>query len=216
VRRVSEAPANAQELERERDLDRFLTFVDAIVAIAITLLVLPLAELPAELADGESVGHLLREHLGEIGAFALSFYVIAGRWQSQHRSVSPLLRGSTRITWLLMFWTFTIVVLPFPTALVAEAAEDPATKVFYLGTMIASTLTTAAVRREVEKHPELTDGTTVASALRTATTPAVMLVALVLMLVFPQAEYWPMFLLVVDGRIAHLIERAHARKQAAS
>ena len=32
------------EREWERDLDRFLTFVDAVVAIAITLLVLPLAE----------------------------------------------------------------------------------------------------------------------------------------------------------------------------
>ena len=30
--------------ERHRDLDRLLTFVDAVVAIAITLLVLPLAE----------------------------------------------------------------------------------------------------------------------------------------------------------------------------
>ena len=31
--------------ERSRDLERLITFVDAIVAIAITLLVLPLAEL---------------------------------------------------------------------------------------------------------------------------------------------------------------------------
>jgi uncharacterized membrane protein len=29
---------------RERDLERLLTFIDAVVAIAITLLVLPLAE----------------------------------------------------------------------------------------------------------------------------------------------------------------------------
>jgi len=38
--------------ERERDLDRLLTFVDAIVAIAITLLVLPLlAEVDEGLAE---------------------------------------------------------------------------------------------------------------------------------------------------------------------
>ena len=38
--------------ERERGLDRVLTFVDAVVAIAITLLVLPLAELAPEVGDG--------------------------------------------------------------------------------------------------------------------------------------------------------------------
>ena len=33
-----------EQAERTRDLERFVTFIDAIVAIAITLLVLPLVE----------------------------------------------------------------------------------------------------------------------------------------------------------------------------
>jgi uncharacterized membrane protein len=208
------AETSVELTERERDLDRLLTFVDAIVAIAITLLVLPLAELPGDLEDGQSVAELLREHTWEIAAFVLSFYVIAQRWQSQHVSVSPLLRGSPRIASLLMVWTFTIVVLPFPTALVATDGDDPTTKVLYVGTMIVSTLAMAAVRREVELHPELTDGTAPPSALRTALTPAGMLLALVLMLVFPAASYWPMLILVVDGRVAHAIDRAHQRRTA--
>lgn len=199
--------------ERERDLDRFLTFVDAIVAIAITLLVLPLAELPGELRDGESVSHLLRDHLAELGAFVLSFYVIAGRWQSQHRSVSPLLRGDNRVTALLMCWTFTIVVLPFPTALVAEDADDPVTKAFYVGTMIVGSLTVAALRWEIVRHPELTDGTPPASVLRATLTPLVMAIALAWMLLSPGADYYPMLLLAVDGRIAHLLERALVRRR---
>ena len=60
--------------ERDRGLDRFLTFVDAVVAIAITLLVLPLADLAPEVGDG-SVTDLLREHDNEILAFFLSFLV---------------------------------------------------------------------------------------------------------------------------------------------
>jgi uncharacterized membrane protein len=213
VRRVGE-PASEQTLERdrERDLDRLLTFVDAIVAIAITLLVLPLAELPGELADGEPVGDLLRDHLAELGAFVLSFYVIAGRWFNQHTSVSPLLRGSNRITLLLMFWTFTIVLLPFPSALVAEAPDDAVTKVLYVGTMVVSTFTMAAVRREVRLHPELTDGTAPPSTLHSVFTPAAMLLALALMLLFPDLGYWPMLLLLVDGRAAHLAERVRARR----
>jgi uncharacterized membrane protein len=204
--------------ERHRDLERLLTFVDAVVAIAITLLVLPLAELPADLHGGESVGRLLQGHAGEIGAFALSFYVIAARWQSQQASVSPLIKANSRILALLMLWTFTIVVLPFPTALVAEAADDPVTKTFYIGTMITSTLAVAAIRREVQRHPELTDGSPPASVLRSLLTPAVMAVALGLMLLIPHSGYWPMLLLLVDGRLTHLAERwwnaRHAHREA--
>ena len=123
--------------ERDRNFDRLLTFVDAIVAIAITLLVLPLVELAPEIRDGGDVGDLLRDHSDELWAFALSFYVIARIWLSQHHAVAPLLAGNPRITVLLIAWTFTIVVLPFPTSLVASAGGQAPTKVLYVGTMAA-------------------------------------------------------------------------------
>ena len=47
-RASGEAGDRATGQERERDLERFLTFVDAVVAIAITLLVLPLVEISQE------------------------------------------------------------------------------------------------------------------------------------------------------------------------
>ena len=50
------------DIERERDLDRFLTFIDAIVAIAITLLVLPLVELTADIDEYDSVARPARDH----------------------------------------------------------------------------------------------------------------------------------------------------------
>ncbi len=124
-------------VDRERDLDRFLTFIDAIVAIAITLLVLPLAEAATEVGEG-SVGDLLRENDDKLLAFFLSFLVIAQLWMSQHHIVSGLVVQNTLVTRLLLAWTLTIVLLPFPTALVAEVSDDPATKVLYIGTMALS------------------------------------------------------------------------------
>ena len=43
--------------ERSRDFERLLTFVDAIVAIAITLLVLPLVDVVAGLKDHFEINH---------------------------------------------------------------------------------------------------------------------------------------------------------------
>ncbi len=53
--------AAAPQRERSRDVERFVTFLDAIAAIAITLLVLPLVELTGELSGDVEIGELLRE-----------------------------------------------------------------------------------------------------------------------------------------------------------
>ena len=99
--------------ERERDLERLLTFVDAVVAIAITLLVLPLAEVARDVRTGQ-VADLLREHADDLVGFTLSFAVIARLWIAQHAIVSTLVRQNGVVLRLLLTWTFTIVFLPSP------------------------------------------------------------------------------------------------------
>jgi uncharacterized membrane protein len=196
--------------ERERELDRLLTFVDAIVAIAITLLVLPLVELAPEVHDAD-VGDVLREHAEELWAFALSFYVIARIWLSQHHAVAPLVLGHRRITSLLLAWTFTIVVLPFPTALVASAGDQALTKVLYVGTMAVSILVIAGVRAVVRNHPELTDGTPYRGPLGGVLTAALLLVALVVMVAVPATSYFPILVLVLEGPVQRGVEALRNR-----
>ena len=199
--------AEDAKAERERDLDRLLTFVDAIVAIAITLLVLPLAELATHADDYDTVGSLLREHSEELWSFVLSFYVIARLWMSQHHAVSPLLVGNTRIVGLLIAWTFTIVVVPFPTSLVAVSGHDAVTKVLYVGTMATSIGIIGLLRVEIGRHPELTDGTPYAGPVGGLVTAGLMLLALMLMLTVPSTSYFPMLLLVLDGPLLRLVDR---------
>lgn len=189
-----------QQRERERDLERFLTLVDAIVAIAVTLLVLPLVELTSDAGEFDTVGELLNDNSPQLWSFALSFYVIAQLWFGQHYAVGPLLRGDRRITTLLTLWAFTIVVLPFPTALVASPGGDEAiTKVIYVGTMAVSVLLVAAVRLEIRRHPELTDGTPDDATSDGLVTAGLMLLALGVMVLFPGLSYYPMLLLVLGG-----------------
>ena len=142
--------------ERERDVERLLTFVDAVVAIAITLLVLPLAEVGREVQDGEVAG-LLREHVDDIVGFVLSFGVIARLWLAQHRIVSCLVRQNAVVVHLLLVWTFTIVVLPFPTALIAATSHDTLARVLYIGTMTVSSATLALIARAIDRERTLRD-----------------------------------------------------------
>jgi uncharacterized membrane protein len=184
------------DLERDRDLDRFLTFVDAVVAIAITLLVLPLAELAPELGQ-RSVTELLREHKSELLGFFLSFAVIARLWLAQHDTVSSLVRQDRFVVRILLLWLLTIVILPFPTALVAEAGEQAATKTFYIGTMAVSSLLLTLVAWRMNRVPSIRDRDPGPDPMLAVGTVVAFLLALVITLALPATGYWPLLLLVL-------------------
>jgi hypothetical protein len=77
--------------KREASVERIILFSDCVLAIAITLLILPLTEIhPAEHA---TLADTVVEHSAELAAFALSFAVIAQRFRKGQR-----LDGLSRIS----------------------------------------------------------------------------------------------------------------------
>lgn len=209
---MSDMRADPLANERERDLERLLTFVDAIVAIAITLLVLPLADAAGELRRGGSAADLVSDNTGQIGAFFLSFLVIANLWLAQHRVLRPVVAAGDRLTRLLLLWALTIVVLPFPTALVAghDAGDQATTKLLYIGTMAASSLVLSLVCLEIRRHAALRDSQDVPDVVRAFATFAAFVVVLALMLAIPVLSYWPLLLLFLPDRLVALWRRRQA------
>jgi uncharacterized membrane protein len=199
------------ELERERDLDRFLTFIDAIVAIAITLLVLPLVELTSDIGEFDTVGDLLDERQTQIWAFLLSFVVIARLWFVQHQSVRHVLRYHGRVAHLLMLWVLTIVFLPFPTALVATSGSSDLTKVLYIGSMVVSTAVLALLEAFLVRHPELTDGDDDSDPVDGVANVVLLLAALGLTIAIPATSYFPLLLLLVADPVADGWRRLRGR-----
>jgi TMEM175 potassium channel family protein len=197
--------------ERERDLDRLITFIDAVVAIAITLLVLPLVDLVPELRTDSSVADLLSGHRAELGGFLLSFAVISSLWFSQHAVMSSVIAQSTAVSRLLMLWTLTVVILPFPTALVAEEGSQPATKVFYVGTMALSSLCIALIAEVVGRDRSLRETDQAPDPLHAWLTTAGFAVALGLTLVVPDLSYWPLLVLLPAGPATRLWRRVLPR-----
>jgi uncharacterized membrane protein len=197
-----------QARERDRALDRYLTFIDAVVAIAITLLVLPLTELGADLGEDESVAHLLHEHQAAIWTFLLSFVVVANLWFGQHRALRSLVDLNGAVSRSLLVWVLTIVMLPFFTELVAEAADDPTTKLLYFGAIVIATGCVAVVETSMSRHPEITDGGRAPHVGRAWTTVALLVAAAALTLAVPALSYWPLLLLRADNVVLAVRRRA--------
>ncbi|WP_329459717.1 TMEM175 family protein [Streptomyces sp. NBC_01497] len=85
---VSEEPVEpaGEAVVEARSAERLMLFTDAVAAIAITLLILPLVDIVPEAAhDHVHARDVIGDHLDQVGSFALSFLVIARLWLVHHR-----------------------------------------------------------------------------------------------------------------------------------
>jgi uncharacterized membrane protein len=139
-----------------RGLDRLVFFTDAVTAIAITLLVLPLVDSVTEAAHaGLSAEQFIGNNVAAIAGFALSFLVIARLWLAHHSTFEHVGSYSRPLLLLNLFWAFTVVVLPLPTEMVSQFRTSSVTVGVYIGTMAASSLTLTALTLLIRKHPQL-------------------------------------------------------------
>jgi uncharacterized membrane protein len=197
----------------ERGLDRLVTFLDAVVAIAITLLVLPLIEVLAE-DRGADLGLVLSDNLGQFGAFALSFVVIARLWLAHHAIVESVGGYDVLFLWLNLFWTFTIVLLPFATQVIAEFGTDRLSVGLYIGTILASSSATTALVLLLRRRAPLRRHGVSAADVDVAPSGVVtglLALALLLGVVFQPVNFYAMFLLFLSGPAERLVHRVRAQ-----
>ncbi|WP_438354823.1 TMEM175 family protein [Microbacterium sp. CJ88] len=111
------AEAEAEEL-RTYSAERAKAFIDAVVAIAMTLLILPLMEGVTAAADADKgAAAWVQEHQGQLISFVLSFVIIAMFWMNHHRLFAVVERVTTGLLWITMAWLLSIVWLPVATAM---------------------------------------------------------------------------------------------------
>ncbi|GAA4777994.1 TMEM175 family protein [Actinomycetospora chlora] len=185
--------------------ERLLAFSDGVVAIALTLLILPLAELVPEAEEPTRSGWvIITDNLAPIGSFVLSFVVIARFWAAHHRVFDAARRVSPALVWVNTAWLFTVVVLPFPTEMVGAFEDDPFTLRFYVLTLFVSSallsVMTVMVRRSLVTH-----GHGAPRHVETGSTASLFLVVFVVTLVAPQWGYYPLLLLFATGPVERLL-----------
>ena len=72
-------------------------FTDAVVAIALTLLILPLMESVSEAPEQGDTAVWFEHHSTQVLSFAMSFLLIAVFWLSHHRLFDPVARATQRL-----------------------------------------------------------------------------------------------------------------------
>lgn len=198
-----------------RGFERLITFADAVVAIALTLLVLPLVEIAGQVREGESVGRVISDHRDQVTAFVISFVVIWGLWTLHHRTMEYFDGYDAAIMRLTLLWLFTIVVLPFTTQLLNSEAYAHGAVTVYIGVLLVSSLSLLGMSWRGRRHrelladrPEVDDWI---NAPRSLTTVGILLVAFVLSIAVPSVGTWPLLALLFTDAIDRVVLRIQER-----
>jgi uncharacterized membrane protein len=130
--------------------DRLTMFVDAVIAIALTLLALDL-----RVPTGDTTSAMFASvlaHRGEYLAFVLSFVVIAAHWRAHHDIFRHVGSLSGRLTSLTLVWLFMQVLMPFATrVIIADGAFAPRFSLYAIVQVLASA-TLALIIREIRRE----------------------------------------------------------------
>ncbi len=185
-------------------VERAKAFVDAVVAIAMTLLILPLMESVAGLAVRPgSTARWFVEHQDQLISFVLSFAIIGMFWINHHRLFAHVRGVSVGLLWVTMAWLLSIVWLPVATALSGQmASTDVLVKAVYIGSMVLTSLLSLGTRLYLRSHPVLFDvpvGELLSGMSVDLSMITLFLLALVLAVAVPATQYYPLFLMALSG-----------------
>jgi uncharacterized membrane protein len=142
---------------------RLEAFCDGVFAIALTLLIIDIKIPSSEKIDSTNNFWLALKHiLPSIFAFLLSFTIILITWVNHHGVLKLVNKSSASFIYANGFVLFTVVFLPFPTALVGEYLltdhSSPAV-ILYVSTLAFQALgwillTTAALKNQLAKDEQ--------------------------------------------------------------
>ncbi len=199
-----------------RPVERLVFFTDAVVAIAMTLLILPLLESVSEAArDGLTTSEYLAEHDGQLIAFTLSFVIIATFWRSHDRLFGQAAFQDAGLAWLNIAWMLTIVWLPVVTAMVGAMQTDSLQLALYIGSMLASSLCIFFLQWRLYHHPELLrpqDAEAPRLPRPFPVTSGFFVLALLIAIAVPRAGFWSLLVLLADPVLEAVLRRRAHRK----
>lgn len=183
-------------------------FTDAAIAIAMTLLILPLMESAVEARD-EQVTTLewFQDNKDLLLTFFLSYMVIAMAWIDHDRLFRRVSYFNQALSVLNFLWIITIVFIPVATNIMNSVLEDALQHFIWIGTFLFAKLLTFQMTLLVHNRPEMWD-----ESMGGPTFPQVVgdivslcLLTIALLVSMTKAGYWIMLIIVLRIPITRLI-----------
>lgn len=139
----------------ERGLDRLINFSDAVIAIAATLLILPLVEIVNDaLSDGGGLSDLNEPSVGlQAASFTVTFFVMTGYWRAHHEIFERVKDYSSGLLALNFLWLSSMIFLAFPAGFLYD--PDNETFALYLFNLSLISVILRSTRLYIYRHPEL-------------------------------------------------------------
>lgn len=200
------------DVDTKRPIERFVNFSDAVVAIAITLLVLPLVDKVSS-AGALTFDTLLNDYLLQITLFVISFLVIARFWLVHNSIFRPLEWFNGRLFALNMVWLLSIVIIPFTTELISGDRNGGELSVgIYIGTLFVTALSGLLMQYEAIRSPYLRRKGADEPQLAGGVASLILIgIALIISIVFPGIGLWSMLILVLSGIFTKLLKKIYAK-----
>ncbi|MFI5735602.1 TMEM175 family protein [Kribbella sp. NPDC051587] len=202
-------------MSKTRNPDRLILFTDAVVAIALTLLILPLVEVVAEYkAEDHTALQVITDHKPEIYSFLLSFAVIGNFWLGHHQVFEHVRAYTSGMMRLNMLWLLFIVILPFPTEIVGSFESSQFTAGFYSGTILALSTSQTALTWMIKGHPEIenpNDPVTSRELTNSFVLTGLTLLAFVLAAFVPGVRFYALLLLLLSPFLMRGIDLVRKR-----
>ncbi len=181
-------------------LDRILLFSDAVMAIAITLLVLDLKVPEGPAGLGRALAALWPSYLG----YLLSFFIIGNYWMSHHRLFRSIVRYDDRLVLLNLVFLFFAALIPFSTKLIAlYPAARTAVAVYSLNILPLGLISHALTRHAYVANRLIDPSSVPAAVLRQLNFSrrgmAVFLACLIVSVAFPPT-FFPIWFLGFTAR----------------
>lgn len=133
--------------------DRLVFLSDGVFAIAATLLVLDLS-VPDGL-DAAGFRHEVARLRPEMGAYALSFFVISTYWLEHRDIFANVRRVDATVTRLTLLTLGLVALVPFPTSLLAEYGGQAEAVAIYAAVVVAVDVVQALLYFVVSRRPHL-------------------------------------------------------------
>lgn len=196
--------------------DRIIAFSDAVIAIAITVLLLPLAEV--EIPEGGTLGDLIRENGALLGGLTLSWAIIAVFWLAHHRVFDHITFFDSLTVRLNFLWMFVIALMPLPTNILIQSEPTRETVGLYIGWMLLTSGILVLIQWHGRRTPGMMDADYIKTPeaheamVRSLLITAVFAICLLVALVQPNIALWFLLLQIPVDWVA---EKWAARTYAA-